>query len=229
MFKIKRMIASYPEIRLEQRDGAKLRGFFAAKDINDILLHQHDAEKFRYRYPLVQYKVLHHTPHVVAFEEGISSVYPQLMEDAPLTIGDTAYPTDSLTIRLDSVWIGDCKEMRGYRFATPWLCLNQENYRRYQESTPEEKTALLDKILIGNILSLTKSLGIEVKGRLEAKTELKEIAVNFKNERMRGFIGGFWVNYTIPDLLGLGKSVSRGFGTVKHIKEQKGDCENELL
>ena len=32
---------------------------------------------------------------------------------------------------------------------------------------------------------------------------------------MLGFIGTFSVNFEIPDYWGVGKSVSRGFGTVK--------------
>jgi len=36
---------------------------------------------------------------------------------------------------------------------------------------------------------------------------------------MLGFLGEFEVNFDIPDYLGIGKSVSRGFGTVKKIKE----------
>jgi hypothetical protein len=33
-----------------------------------------------------------------------------------------------------------------------------------------------------------------------------------------GFLGTFSVNFNIPDYLGLGKSVSRGFGPVKKTK-----------
>lgn len=32
---------------------------------------------------------------------------------------------------------------------------------------------------------------------------------------MTGFKGTFAVNFELPDLIGLGKSVSRGFGTVQ--------------
>jgi hypothetical protein len=40
-----------------------------------------------------------------------------------------------------------------------------------------------------------------------------------KGQTMVGFVGSFTLNLQIPDLLGLGKSVSRGFGT---IEERKG-------
>ena len=35
---------------------------------------------------------------------------------------------------------------------------------------------------------------------------------------MLGFFGTFSVNFEIPDYWGIGKSVSRGFGTVKKVK-----------
>ena len=34
---------------------------------------------------------------------------------------------------------------------------------------------------------------------------------------MIGFKGGFMTNFMIPNHLGLGKSVARGFGTVKKV------------
>ena len=36
---------------------------------------------------------------------------------------------------------------------------------------------------------------------------------------MLGFLGTFSVNFEIPDYWGIGKSVSRGFGTVKRLKD----------
>jgi hypothetical protein len=38
---------------------------------------------------------------------------------------------------------------------------------------------------------------------------------------MLGFLGTFSVNFEILDYWGIGKSVSRGFGTIKRVKELK--------
>lgn len=38
--------------------------------------------------------------------------------------------------------------------------------------------------------------------------------VQFKNEKMLGVYGQFTSNALVPDYIGLGKSVSRGFGTI---------------
>lgn len=45
----------------------------------------------------------------------------------------------------------------------------------------------------------------------------KEVKTTLKGTPMMGFIGKFSVNFDIPDYWGIGKSVSRGFGTVKRV------------
>lgn len=41
--------------------------------------------------------------------------------------------------------------------------------------------------------------------------------INDMNTPLLSFLGTFSVNFEIPDYWGIGKSVSRGFGTVKRI------------
>ncbi len=104
-----------------------------------------------------------------------------------------------------------------YRFATPWLALNQQNFRDYtQLRSTEAQFDKLNRTLVGNTLSLCKSLGIFLQERLVADcSKLRTIRTTLKGKTMVGFVGGFSLNLQIPDLLGLGKSVSRGFGTIK--------------
>jgi len=99
--------------------------------------------------------------------------------------------------------------------------LNEENYERYQRCEIwGKKKELLKKILIGNIISMSKGLGYTVPAPIKANiVKFKEVPTSLKRNPMLGFLGSFSVNFEIPDYLGLGKSVSRGFGTVKRAKE----------
>ncbi len=101
-------------------------------------------------------------------------------------------------------------------FLTPWLALNEKNYEKYQKyGTWAKKKELLEKILIGNIISMSKSLGYTVPETIKANIgNLKEVNTSLKGNPMLGFLGTFSVNFEIPDYWGIGKSVSRGFGTV---------------
>ncbi|HEY9246843.1 MAG TPA: hypothetical protein VIO11_08360, partial [Candidatus Methanoperedens sp.] len=48
----------------------ELCGFFATKFNEYALLHQHNADKFIYRYPLVQYKMINGAPMVIGINDG---------------------------------------------------------------------------------------------------------------------------------------------------------------
>ena len=79
-----------------------------------------------------------------------------------------------------------------------------------------EQSRLLERVLIGNILSLSKAIGLEVTVRLRAEpcllpSGLEELKPGLQ---LLGFSGSFRVNFALPQGWGLGKSSSRGFGTV---------------
>ena len=44
---------------------------------------------------------------------------------------------------------------------------------------------------------------------------------------MLGFLGAFSVNFEIPDYWGIGKSVSRGFGTVRTIRDAEANVRED--
>ena len=48
--------------------------------------------------------------------------------------------------------------------------------------------------------------------------QLTKKEVNIKSIKHVGFVGEFKVNFNIPDYLGIGKNVSKGFGTIKKVK-----------
>ena len=106
-----------------------------------------------------------------------------------------------------------------YRFLTPWLALNQNNARRYRTLSKDiDRCRLLERILVGNCLSFAKSFRHTVTLRLQADcSKLRPVYRNLKGITMQGFMGLFSVNFLLPDRVGIGKSVSRGFGTVVRV------------
>ena len=115
-----------------------------------------------------------------------------------------------------------------YSFLTPWLALNEKNYEKYQKlgNWPKRKE-VLEKILVGNIISMSKSLGYTVPDPIKANiNNLKEVPTKLKGTPMLGFLGTFSVNFEIPDYWGIGKSVSRGFGTIKKVSVNSDSVSN---
>ena len=102
-----------------------------------------------------------------------------------------------------------------YKFNSPWLALNSENYKKFTIATIKERRKLLKSILIGNILSMSKHLGYDVPDIIKVEIELTPMKVFYKDVPLVGFKGIFEINFSIPDHIGIGKAVSHGFGIVK--------------
>ena len=91
------------------------------------------------------------------------------------------------------------------------------------ETTHHETVSEANKIklilawtLVGNCLGMCIPLGIHVDDRITADCSgLHSIKTTLKGQGMIGFIGTFSINLHLPNHLGLGKSVSRGFGTIE--------------
>lgn len=214
--KEKFLIARYQNIELYQQDAVKIRGYFANMDKSDSFMHNHlETGGNIYKYPEVQYKVINKHPFIIAFGNGINSLYPKLMDIECIVIGNKKYNHPDLQIQLETKTIGDCNKTLQYKFLTPWLALNQENYKKYASmKTNFEKTQILENILVGNILSMCKGFNVKLERKISVLSDLESIPVKFKGETMIGFIGKFTVNARLPAFCGIGKGVSRGMGTI---------------
>ncbi len=80
-------------------------------------------------------------------------------------------------------------------FITPWMGLNQRNFRKYEEeivnSNKKEEIEFIRSILIGNILSFTKGVDWWVEKDIKLYPDLERITIMFKNQEMIGFKGFF--------------------------------------
>lgn len=213
----------FSNIRLKPSQVHKFRGYVGNIFAEHDLIHNHDpvTGKPIYRYPLVQFKIIDKAPCIVALTEKAVQVFSDIfMSMNEILIEDKRIPINEKDLKVESVEFGFSEETFMYEFVSPWIALNQNNYQRYKDlENQSEKNELLKRILIGNILSMAKYLDLHLNSDQRIKTELqlKQTKVNLKGKQMLGFTGMFKTNFLIPDDIGLGKSVSRGFGTIRKL------------
>jgi len=212
----------FPEIKLQTQDAHKLRGYFGNffKEYSP-LIHNHYADgQLRYKYPLIQYKVVDNVPTLIGIEKG-AELLPQLfLKIKELNIGGETFPIHTKNIETIQGIVGFSQDLVEYEFKTLWMALNQKNHQIYQQlHSQSEKKHLLNRMIVGNILGFYSNiqLQLETSERLMAKVEVHEKSTQFKLNTMIAFSGKFITNALLPDGIGLGKSVSRGFGTIKQL------------
>ena len=215
---------SFPEIKLRQRDAHKLRGYFGTLFMeHSPLLHNHlegQADKFHYAYPKVQYKVVHDVPMLVGLGEGARLLTELFLKITELVIDDRTYPVLAKNIESKIIPVGLTDTLHSYRFESLWLALNQPNYELYRTYDEVQKIDQLRGIAVRNIMAFLASCDLEVTHHQRIMVALNSMTTgetNFKNTKLMGFKGQMVSNVVLPDLVGLGKSVARGFGTIKRI------------
>lgn len=204
-------------VKMKQRDSEKIRGYLGNKYEELDILHNHKEDKFIYRYPKVQYKVINEKPIIIGIDEGSNVITNIGIKDDELVIGEKSINTFEKKISISNDEYGVTKDYIKYKFLSPWIALNQKNINNYINSNEMEKEEILKKILIGNIISMSKGLNYTVEDQVKCWINLDKIQVNIKDIKHIGFVGEFKVNFNIPDYFGVGKNVSKGFGTIKKV------------
>jgi hypothetical protein len=206
----------FPEIALQTRDAHKVRGYFGNlfKEHSPLLHNHWDDGRPRYAYPLVQYKVLNKTPTLVGINEGADLLVKLFLQVKELNIEGKVYPLLQKNIESRQAKVSVTEDLFTYRFATLWMALNQENYPIYQKLSEPERLSQLKAILKRNILSFYSGVDYWTTGTILATVQVQQKETRFKNQTMLAFEGTFTTNALLPEGIGLGKAVSRGFGSV---------------
>jgi hypothetical protein len=103
-----------------------------------------------------------------------------------------------------------------------WLPLNSENYNHYMNSeSMVERIFILERVLIGNILSFLKGAGIHLDEQLILHiTDITaQLAVTYKKVKLMAFDIEFKANIALPQYIGVGKNASVGCGVLTKITE----------
>lgn len=170
-----------------------------------------------YFYPRLQYKIVRGSPMIAAVNEGCDllwNLYEQLDE-----VSETQSEWQITEKRLidKKASFGIIQGFIKYRFLTPWLALPEDNLKKYLLMDNGARERMLVDILEGHIRSISKSLGYEIDDVIKIRINPKPDYIFQRDVHVAGLFGSFITNFEIPNFLGLGKSVSRGFGTIKQV------------
>lgn len=188
---------------------------------DNVLFHNHIDKNYRYAYPLIQYKLINRCATILCIEEGVEAIgnffsnYNNLIQ-----IGEK-----SMSLEIDylrpSVFLLEVTERVSRYSLHRWIPLNHENYQVYRTlEKDEQRIHLLQKILIGNILSCLKGLNIYLDKRITCRIQeiTRMYTISNKGVNLLAFDLIFTANLSLPPYIGLGKnaSINCGILTLAH-------------
>ena len=191
---------------------------------DNILFHNHlSGRKFLYKYPLIQYKQINKRPAVYCIDYGVDEIHKFFEnKDWNIMISDRWLDMKIYSLKMNQFTMQVWDKMFGYSIRN-WIALNQENYKKFTRINDlKERIGFLGRTLRANILSFAKGIEWNVDKQIEVKIkDMQETRpAVLKGEKLLGFNLDFSSNVFLPDYMGLGKSVSKGYGTVRPVRKK---------
>ncbi|MGB0524642.1 MAG: CRISPR-associated endonuclease Cas6 [Flammeovirgaceae bacterium] len=199
---------------------------------NSLLFHNHLGDKkFRYGYPLIQYKHLHQKPALVCVGEGVEEIHKFFQqEDWTINLAGETMQLRIAKLEMKELRLQMLENMRTYRIRY-WVALNDEAKKRYENlDNLAERITMLEQILAGNIISMAKGINWQVPDRIECKVvDLgKHYFVPIKRVKKQVFNLTFKTNVFLPNDIGLGRHASLGFGTIWQVNPPRKFSKNSV-
>lgn len=214
--KVRTLLATF-SLPITSREIPRWRGAFVEMAGRHLdLLHNHQGDEgYHYRYPLIQYRNRLGNAAIIAMNEGVMAVQQALSQNS----WQIRWKGEPIDLNIDNLQVKEYElcllpKLKTYHLHR-WIALNDENYEKWCK-TPflKDRVELLENVLAGHILHFASAMDWQVPENREIHiTNIKrQTWVRVHGVRLLAFDIVYQSNIFLPSLVGLGKSVSHGFG-----------------
>ena len=169
----------------------------------------------KFLYPRVQVKILNEQIYFIGIGEGVEPIKDLLKNLKSLDFGNITFEISDTEIEKSSNRFHPSSKHVRYRFITPWVALNQATGKKYRYLKNKDKVNYLNKLLGQNIVFISRELGIELEENIFTKINLSTLLPKTLEENnWAAFDGEFETNFILPNYIGIGNGITRGYGTL---------------
>ncbi len=169
----------------------------------------------KFLYPRVQVKILNEQIYLIGIAEGVEPIKLILSKLTSLNFGNITFEISKSEIEENNDSFKLTSELIKYRFVTPWVALNQNTGKKYRSLKNKDRINYLNKLLDKNIIFLAREMGIESDENIFSKLNLSTLVPKAIDDNNWGaFNGELKINFLLPNYLGIGNGITRGYGTI---------------
>lgn len=184
--------------------------------------HQGSGKKLYYRYPLIQYRSENGKATIVGIGASAILVLQKIMMDCspPLLMSGKEHSLRWENMHMEKYPLERTAENHRYRLYH-WIALNDHNLKTWETQTGLTRRVLqMEKLLVGHILAFATAMEWQIPERFEVEVLVLQSwkYIQIHQTKMQAFNLEFRTPLLLPDKIGLGKSVSHGFGVLKRME-----------
>lgn len=194
----------------------QVKGVFMKQYPNSSAIPMLDGRyRDKFLYPRVQVKILNEQIYLVGIKDGADPVLEMTKELELLNFGNITFKILDKDIEESIDQFKHVDQLLRYRFVSPWIALSKNTQNRYKFLKNKDRMAFLNRLLGQNIVFLAREMGVELKEKVYTKLRLDSLFPKPVYENNWGsFSGEFQTNFILPNYIGMGNGITRGYGAI---------------
>ena len=194
----------------------QVKGVFIKKHAGEPITPMLDGTyRKKFSYPRVQVKILNEQIYIIGIKEGVEPVLSIPNKIKELDFGNITFAINDFeeeTLKQQFTLSGSVVK---YSFLTSWAALNHVTGKKYRSTPFKKKISYLNKLIGINLIFLAKEMGMSVEKGIYTKVEIPNLhPKSIDDNKWKTFKGDFKTNIILPNYIGLGNGITRGYGTI---------------
>ena len=178
----------------------------------------------QFLYPRIQVKIINEQIYLIGIKEGVEPIESIMNNLEILNFGNITFKIENIEKEINELQLGTTDRAIHYNFLSPWIGLNRVNLKRYQgfsDKKSKSKIDFLRRLLSQNIAFIAKEFNVSLDNRIFVDISLTSLLPKILDAGKAGaFDGSFNSNFVLPNYIGLGNGITKGFGVlVSHANE----------
>ena len=167
----------------------------------------------QFLYPRVQVKILNEQIYLVGILEGVDPILSIVDKLGTMDFGNITFDVLGADVEVENDRFMPTNRMLRYKFLTPWIALNEANLLKYKQLFGDDRLKFLTRLLSHNIVFLAREMGLELETKIYTQLHLESFYPKIVDDgQMGAFEGDFQTNFMLPNFLGVGNCITKGYG-----------------
>ena len=194
----------------------QVKGVFMKQYPNSSAIPMLDGRyREKFLYPRIQVKILNEQIYLVGIKEGADPVLEMTKELELLNFGNITFNVLDIDVEESIDQFKHVDQLLRYRFVSPWVALSKNTQNRYKFLKNKDRTAFLNRLIGQNIVFLAREMRVELNDKVYTKLRLDSLFPKPVHENDWGsFSGEFQTNFVLPNYIGVGNGITRGYGAI---------------
>ncbi len=183
------------------------------------------AYRKKFLYPRIQVKVIDEEIFIIGLNQGVEPIIKIKNDVKELNFGDITFNVEDCKIEEKTQIFQLTSNLLKYNFISNWVALNHSTNNKYRAMKDANQLEFLNKLLGENIVFLAREVGFDFEKNIFSKINISSLEPISTDQKGWGaFQGEFYSNLILPNYIGIGNGITRGYGTI--IGENRGESIN---